>query len=64
MKSAHDRQKNYADKRPKKLEFQVDDLVFLRVSPTLGVVCFGVVGKLRPHYIRSFKILNGWKFSL
>src|SRR6187200_2940198 len=33
MKTARDRQKSYADKRRKPLEFQVGDLVLLKVSP-------------------------------
>jgi hypothetical protein len=39
------------------LEFAVGDQVLLRVSPTKGVVQFGVSGKLSPRYIGSFTIL-------
>lgn len=35
------------------VEFQVDDVVLLRVSPTEGVVIFN--GKLYPRYIGPFK---------
>ena len=33
MKTARDRQKSYADKRRQPLEFQVGDLILLKVSP-------------------------------
>ena len=33
MKAAQDRQKSYADKRRTELEFEVDDLVFVKISP-------------------------------
>ena len=32
LKKAHDRQKSYADKRRKDLEFQVGDLVYLKMK--------------------------------
>nr|GEY48145.1 putative reverse transcriptase domain-containing protein [Tanacetum cinerariifolium] len=51
------RQKSYADKRAKPLEFKVGDMVSLKVSPWKGVVCFGKRRKLSPHYIEPFKIL-------
>ncbi|GJR09989.1 hypothetical protein Tco_0792641 [Tanacetum coccineum] len=38
LKSARDRQKRYADKRRKPLEFEVGDRVLLKVSPWKGVV--------------------------
>ncbi|GKA15898.1 putative reverse transcriptase domain-containing protein [Tanacetum coccineum] len=54
---ARNRQKSYADKRRKPLEFQVGDKVMLKVSPWKGVICFDKQGKLNPCYIRPFKIL-------
>ncbi|GKA64267.1 putative reverse transcriptase domain-containing protein [Tanacetum coccineum] len=50
-------QKSYADKRAKPLEFEVDDMVLLKVSPWKGAVHFRERGKLSPRYIRPFKIL-------
>nr|GEU75923.1 putative reverse transcriptase domain-containing protein [Tanacetum cinerariifolium] len=41
LKAAGDRQKSYADKRCKSLEFEVGGQVLLKVSPWKGVVCFG-----------------------
>ncbi|GKE79630.1 hypothetical protein Tco_1545750 [Tanacetum coccineum] len=46
LKAARDRQKSYADKRRKPLEFSVGDYVLLKVSPWKGVVRFGKKGKL------------------
>ncbi|GKE15267.1 hypothetical protein Tco_1422844, partial [Tanacetum coccineum] len=40
LKAARDRQKSYADKRRKPLEFEVGDQVLLKVSPWKGVVRF------------------------
>ncbi|GJV38924.1 hypothetical protein Tco_1417364 [Tanacetum coccineum] len=40
LKTARSRQKSYADKRRKLLEFQVGDRVLLKVSPWKGVVRF------------------------
>jgi hypothetical protein len=54
---AQSRYKSYADVRRRDLEFVVSDQVLLRVSPTRGVVRFGVSGKLSPRYIGPFSIL-------
>ncbi|KAD4584958.1 hypothetical protein E3N88_22559 [Mikania micrantha] len=56
MAAARDRQKSYADKRRKPLEFQVGDRVLLKVSPWKGVIRFGKRGKLNPCYIGPFEI--------
>ncbi|KAD3641214.1 hypothetical protein E3N88_30438 [Mikania micrantha] len=49
MAAVRDRQRSYADKRRKPLEFQVGDRVLLKVSPWKGVIRFGKRGKLNPH---------------
>ncbi|GJV23263.1 putative reverse transcriptase domain-containing protein [Tanacetum coccineum] len=51
------RQKSYADRRRKPLEFQARDKVMFKVSPWKGVMRFGKRGKLNPRYIGPFKIL-------
>ncbi|GJW40915.1 hypothetical protein Tco_0066760 [Tanacetum coccineum] len=58
LKAARDRQKSYADKRRKPLEFEVGDRVLLRVSPWKGVVRFGKKGKLALRYVGPFEILE------
>ncbi|GKC42144.1 putative reverse transcriptase domain-containing protein [Tanacetum coccineum] len=57
LQASRDRQKRYADKRRKPLEFQVGDKVILKVSPWKRVIHFGKRGKLNPRYIGPFKIL-------
>ena len=52
------RQKSYADRRRRPLEFEVGDHVFLKVMPKRGVVRFGKRGKLSPRFIRPFEILE------
>jgi hypothetical protein len=51
-------QEAYANKRRRPLEFEVGNQVYLRVSPMKGVKRFGVDGKLAPHYIGPFRILE------
>ncbi|KAD5317966.1 hypothetical protein E3N88_17912 [Mikania micrantha] len=46
LKAAQDRQKSYADKRRRPIEFQVGDFVLLKVSPWKGVIRFRKQGKL------------------
>ncbi|GJS97358.1 putative reverse transcriptase domain-containing protein [Tanacetum coccineum] len=58
MQAARDRQKSYADKRRRPLEFEVGDKVMLKVAPWKGVMRFGKRGKLNPRYIGRFRILE------
>nr|GEW29021.1 putative reverse transcriptase domain-containing protein [Tanacetum cinerariifolium] len=58
LKAARDRQKSYADKRRKPLEFSVDDYVLLKVSPWKGVVRFRKKGKIAPRFVRPFEIIE------
>ncbi|GJU28651.1 putative reverse transcriptase domain-containing protein [Tanacetum coccineum] len=57
MQAAQDRQKSYADRKRKPMEYEVGDRVMLKVSPWKGVVRFGKRGKLNPRYVRPFKVL-------
>nr|GFA20730.1 hypothetical protein [Tanacetum cinerariifolium] len=54
LKGARDRQKSYANKRRKPLEFGVGDHVLLKVSSWKGVVCFRKKGKLTPRFVGAF----------
>ncbi|GJX45430.1 putative reverse transcriptase domain-containing protein [Tanacetum coccineum] len=58
MQAARDRQKSYADKRRRPLEFEVGDKVMLKVAPWKGVMRFGKRGKLNPRYIGPFQIIE------
>ena len=55
---AQSRQKSYADRRRRPLEFEVSDHVFLKVTPKRGVVRFSKRGKLASRYIGPFEILE------
>nr|GFB55971.1 putative reverse transcriptase domain-containing protein [Tanacetum cinerariifolium] len=39
------------------MEFEVRDMVMLKVSPWKGVIRFGKRGKLNPRYVGPFKVL-------
>ncbi|GJR68882.1 putative reverse transcriptase domain-containing protein [Tanacetum coccineum] len=58
LKEAQTRQKSYADRHRRALEFQPGEHVFLKVSPTRGVRRFGIKGKLSPRFIGPFEILD------
>jgi hypothetical protein len=69
LKATKLRQESYANKRRRPLQFEVGDHVYLKVSPVKGVKRFGVKGKLSPHYIGPFPILEkcgkvAYKFEL
>ncbi|KAD4981816.1 hypothetical protein E3N88_18487 [Mikania micrantha] len=56
MKAAQDRQKSYAGKRRRPIEFDVGDRVLLKVSPWKGIIRFRKGGKLSPRYVGPFQI--------
>jgi hypothetical protein len=58
LKVVKSRQEIYANKRCRPLEFEVEDNVYLWVSPMNGMKRFWVKGKLGPDYIGPFPILK------
>ena len=56
LKTAQSRQKSYTDDRRRPLEFEVDDWVYLKVSPMKGVMRFRKKGKLNSRYIGTHTI--------
>ena len=58
LKIAQDRQKSYVNNRRRNLEFEVGDMVFLRISPWKGVLRFGKRGKLSPRNIGPYRIVE------
>ncbi|XP_035845384.1 uncharacterized protein LOC118491599 [Helianthus annuus] len=58
LKAAQDRQKSYADKRRRPIEFQIGDRVMLKVSLWKGIIWFRKRGKLSPRFIGPFKIIE------
>jgi hypothetical protein len=57
MLTAQSWQKSYVDVRRRDLEFAMGDEVLLKVSPTKGIVRFGIKGKLSPRYIGPYLII-------
>ncbi|XP_073279555.1 uncharacterized protein [Primulina huaijiensis] len=58
MKTAQSRQKSYADKRRRDLEFAVGDHVFVKVAPMKNAMRFGKKVKFIPRFIGPFGILD------
>jgi len=58
LEAAQARQKSYADKRRKPIEFAIGDHVYIKVSPMKGVQRFGVKPKLAPCYVGLYQILK------
>jgi hypothetical protein len=58
MGIAQERQKKYADRHRRNLEFSIGDQIFLKVSPFIIVIRFGRKGKLAPRFTGPFRILE------
>jgi hypothetical protein len=58
LKMAQMRQKSYHDTGTAPRHFEVGDYVYIKVSPTKGVQRFGVKGKLAPHYIGPYEVIE------
>ena len=58
LQATQSHKKSYANIRRRDFEFEVDDLVYLKVSPMKGVKRFGKNGKLSPRYVGPYRILN------
>ncbi|XP_074365297.1 uncharacterized protein LOC141706401 [Apium graveolens] len=55
LEATQDRQINNADLHQKDMNFEVESLVLLKVSPWKRLVQFGEKGKLSPRYIGPFE---------
>ena len=53
MLTAQSKQKSYSDERCKDLEFNIGDMVFLKVAPTKGVLRFEKKGKAKSTFCRT-----------
>ena len=58
LKAAQDRQRSYVDKHRREMEYDVNEKVFLKVSPWKDIIRFGKQGKLSPRYIGPYEILE------
>ena len=58
LKTKRYRQRSYADNRRRDLQFEIGDPVFLKISPSNGVLRFGKRGKLSPRFIGPYEIVS------
>jgi hypothetical protein len=57
MKARQSRQKSYADRRRRPLEFQVGDYVYLKVTP-MKKKRFGIKKKLAARFVGPYRIIE------
>ena len=57
LETTQSRQKSYADRRIRPLEFEVGEALFLKVAPVKDVMRFGKKGKLSPRHVGPFEII-------
>ncbi|KAI0501334.1 hypothetical protein KFK09_016278 [Dendrobium nobile] len=58
LKAAQDRQQKYYNQKHGFVQFQIDDFLYVKVSPMKGVSRFGRVSKLIPRYVGPFEIIE------
>ena len=58
LKVAIDRQKPYADMKRKDVHYEIDEKVFLKVSPWMKVMRFRRKGKLSPIFIGLYEVIE------
>ena len=58
LKVATDRQKSYAEMKRKDIHYEIDEKVFLKVSPWKKVMRFGKKGKLSPRFIGPYEVIK------
>ena len=55
---ATDRKKSYADMKRKDIRYEIDEKVFLKVSPWNKVMRFKKKGKLSPRFIGPYEVIE------
>ena len=58
LKVATDKQKSYVDMRRKDIRYEIDEKVFLKVSPWKKVMRFGKKGKWSPMFILPYEVIE------
>lgn len=58
MRIVQNWQKSYTECIRRKLEFNIGDWAYLKVSLVKGIVSFGKKGNLSPRYIGSYEIVE------
>ena len=56
--AAQSRQKGYYDSKHPDMSYELDDFVYLKVSPMKGMQRFGIKGKLVPRFIGPFRVVG------
>ena len=58
LKVATDRQKSYVDSKRKNIQYEIDEKVFLKVSPWKKVMRFRKKDKLSPRFIGPYEVIE------
>src|ERR1041385_1109684 len=58
LKIAQSKKKSYGDAKRKDVTYEVGDRAYLRVSPIREIKRFGIKGKLAPHFVGPYQILE------
>ena len=58
LKVANDRHKSYADMKRKDIRYEIDETVFLKLSPWKKVMRLGKNGKLSPRFISPYEVIE------
>ena len=58
LKVATYRQNSYANSKRKDIRYEIDEKVFLKVSPWKKVMKFGKKGKLSPRFIGPYEVIE------
>ena len=58
LKLSMDGQQSYAVSKRKDIRYEIDEKVFLKMSPWKKVMRFGKKGKLSPRFIGSYEVIE------
>ena len=58
LKTTYNLQKSCANNKRGYIEFEVVDMVYLKISPIKGVMRFKKKGKLIPQYVSPYEVLQ------
>ena len=58
LRAPQSRQKSYYDSKHHDMSYELDDFVYLKVSPMKGMQRFGIKGNLAPRLIGPFRVVG------
>ena len=58
LRVAQSRQKSYYDSKHRDMSYELDDFVYLKVSPMKGMQRFGIKGQLAPRFVGPFRMVG------